>query len=445
MGSQEGPPEKRSKLDEVLSLWEKKRNKFSSKIFSDLYLDEKTADVWFKCGTEGDRIPAHKCILSKSSDVFDAMFYGKNAKDGDKEYPETDATAFKEFLKLCYMDEVGLNPNNIIEVMKLTHHFLMFDSLKFCGELWADNMNFDDVCVAYHWAIHFKMDDLKEFCERKISVYPIFETTSFLNCEHGVLEDILRLETLLCDEKFVLQACLNWAGSVCKRDGSDANEMSNLRKYLKNALYKVRYSSLAPKEFSEIMDSKNGLFIDFSDYEDIFRLTTASGDSKTGRFNSNKRLSYMPWREDSVSEYDMISTQNMTCNTIIGTTSQKVTLQSNQPILLGEIYFPPLIESGHKVTIQIKITQDNNYIHSGQIDEHSKKESCFDLIKNPIVIRPDLEYTISLEISFGSTKYRGVVNYCTPYFSDKIVLGKQTSVYICKKSAMISKFKFNIL
>lgn len=115
----EGPSAKRPRLEDVV--WPTKKCDFASNVFKKIYLDEKSADAHFLCGAEEERIPAHKNVLSKSSLVFDTMFYGSLANDSDKKLPETPPQVFKTFLRFCYSDEVNLNPSTITEVMKLLH------------------------------------------------------------------------------------------------------------------------------------------------------------------------------------------------------------------------------------------------------------------------------------------------------------------------------------
>lgn len=71
--------------------------------FKHLYLDEKSADVYFLCGPEFERVPAHKSILCEASDVFKCMFYGPIAEKGDKRLPES-VEVLQEFLKFCYFN-----------------------------------------------------------------------------------------------------------------------------------------------------------------------------------------------------------------------------------------------------------------------------------------------------------------------------------------------------
>lgn len=49
------------------------------------YLDETTADVYIECGTKGERIPAHKSVLSRANDVFYALLHGEMTKNARKD------------------------------------------------------------------------------------------------------------------------------------------------------------------------------------------------------------------------------------------------------------------------------------------------------------------------------------------------------------------------
>lgn len=125
------------------------------------YLDDKTADVFFRCGPDRERIPAHKSVLARASHAFYAMIYGPNAEEGDKELLTTSPAAFKAFLQFCYTDEVKLNMGNITEVMGLAHEYQMTDCLEVCGEFWTQHLTIEDICWALHWAIHYDVDTLK--------------------------------------------------------------------------------------------------------------------------------------------------------------------------------------------------------------------------------------------------------------------------------------------
>lgn len=104
---------------------EPKKNVLAPKFWQDLYLDAKTADVYFVCGDAKERIPAHKMILSKAGRVFDDMFYGNSTENfnADVELPTTSPSAFKDFLQLIYLDKVDVKDENITAIIHLSDKY----------------------------------------------------------------------------------------------------------------------------------------------------------------------------------------------------------------------------------------------------------------------------------------------------------------------------------
>ncbi|KAJ6648682.1 BTB/POZ domain-containing protein 6-A, partial [Pseudolycoriella hygida] len=401
---------KRPKLEEVF--WHK-TNRFQSEVNERLYLDEETADTNFICGIgdEKECIPAHKCILSKSSPYFKAMFYGPHANEKSKDYSQWSPGALKDFLKLCYINQMTINSKNIIEVIKLAHESQMDKSLKLCGEIWAENMTTDDVCLAYHWAIHFGMVELKDFCERKISVYAehVFKTQNFMCCDRKVLNHILDLETLQCEEKTVLQACLNWASEFCERNGKDANNMDNLKIYLEDSLHKIRYQSI-------------------TNYEDIARLTTGLGNLRTDNFNSNPRSGRIIWKENSAVKFNLFNRLNLSQESVSSGVKFGVSLRSNRPVLLGGICFASsssfglCCDNGVTVSVEMKL-HPTKTIHTETIQVQTNSEPYLDLSDSPIVIKPKLPYSIFLQ----SRSHR---NWCFSKFENDIKLDERTTIQL---------------
>ena len=65
-------------------------------------------------------IPAHKFVLSISSPVFEAMFYGELAETKDSiELPDCEYESMLELFRFMYSDEVNLNGSNVMGVLYL--------------------------------------------------------------------------------------------------------------------------------------------------------------------------------------------------------------------------------------------------------------------------------------------------------------------------------------
>lgn len=292
------------------------KNEYASEVSRRQYMNARTADVFFTFDNSDERIPAHKSVLSAASKVFDAMFYGPMAVNGDVRLPGKSPEAFKHFLKFCYLDEVALKVTNITDVMGMLSEYQMSEGLMVCGRFLADNWtiaNIDEISSMYDWAINLHMDEFQAFCERKIGVHAekIFKTNDFLTSSFAVLDRILALDSLLCDESVVLGACLDWARHKCQQDGKDVNDMKIVREYLidrstgTNLLWKIRYGSIGQGKFLTFLNSNSGIFADFAECEDMMRLLLGSKDLKTGKFQIEPRK--LDWSDDHALDCELLT------------------------------------------------------------------------------------------------------------------------------------------
>ena len=97
----------------------KERSKFifNNDLFSDVkfVIGEKDSDGGKR---RKQVIPAHKLVLSISSPVFEAMFYGKLAETRDSiELPDCEYDSLLELFRYMYSDEVTLSGSNVMGVL----------------------------------------------------------------------------------------------------------------------------------------------------------------------------------------------------------------------------------------------------------------------------------------------------------------------------------------
>ena len=85
---------------------------FNNELFSDVkFVVERTAQ-----GESESKqvIPAHKFVLSISSPVFEAMFYGELAETGDSiVLSDCENDSLLELVRYLYSDEVNLSGSNV--------------------------------------------------------------------------------------------------------------------------------------------------------------------------------------------------------------------------------------------------------------------------------------------------------------------------------------------
>lgn len=198
-----------------------KRSHISESIHR-LYLNEDKADKHFTL--QRQRIPVHKFILSLSSTVFDQMFYGPSSSTADDDLPVSgySAKAFKNFLQFFYLDEITLKAATITEVVRMLHAHQMLKCVELCSRFWLEHYhrnNIDDICLAYEHALKLNVPELRGLCERIISLHSdrVLKTDGFLACPFNVLDCILSLDSLWCNESAVLNACMKWEPMRTKR------------------------------------------------------------------------------------------------------------------------------------------------------------------------------------------------------------------------------------
>lgn len=255
------------------------------------YLKEDTADAFFlftKSDDQIERVPAHKLLLS-TSEKFAKLF--ADADDGQTEFKidDTSAEAFKEFLQFFYMPKFKLTFENIAAIMALAKDYGREEMLTECTIYLNHKLTTENMIWGYGLAIRFDRPVLKKNCEQKIvdNAVEVFKSNDFLECDRDVLNEILQLDSLKCDESQVLLAGLQWAKSTAKRKSLDSSSNQVLREEFGDLLFKIRFKSITIESFATIVGLFNGFFTG-TDLQEIIQLIGLK-DYKSETFNSQTR------------------------------------------------------------------------------------------------------------------------------------------------------------
>lgn len=373
------------------------------------HLDKTTADVYFVCGEHGERIPAHKTVLSRKSDVFEATFFGETASETYQNLLEHSPEAFKDFLQFFYqLNEITLRFEYITEVIDLIKKYNTHEYLRICETFLIQSFTIEKCCLIYGWSIFYELNDLKNVCENQIRDHPrlVFETTGFVHCEHYILDHILQMDAIVCDESVIFEACLNWARNKCEQNGLYPNRMKNLRQYLKNSICKIRFDSLKMENIKKYPDIAE-LFEDSGDYDHINRLASGIKDVNNERFHLSPRF---------VAEWKEIPNARMFC-----------TFAATGKVTLKGIYFAPVMRKASDFMKLFRsvpvINKIGTYIKRKNVsfkmvifrridgkktfnafcevifNPNEDKECYVDLTAHDIKITPGFIYTIALKAS----------------------------------------------
>lgn len=229
-----------------------------------LYLNTSTADVHFHFDYKGidKSIPAHKCLLAIGSPVFQQMFFGKLKEGNDVNIVDASVEGFTEFLQFFYLDKVALTTENIAEVMTMADKYDVAGCMNLCAQFLECAITTDIVCWCFELALLFNLSHLIEVCEELICLESktVFESNTFKHCSRLVLQKILSMEQLSCDEFIVFKAAMDWAGEACKQSNLNANSAENRRKQLDDCFDLIRFPTMSSEEFTKCLDNQEGLF-----------------------------------------------------------------------------------------------------------------------------------------------------------------------------------------
>lgn len=371
-------------------------NPVAAESMSKMYLDAELADVHFVFphGDPAEKLPAHRVILATTSPVFKAMFFGP-LKEGDAvKIDDSNAKAFKEFLQFFYLPEVTLSIENIEEVVRLADKYDMLECFETCAEFLQTNLTIDNMVWGYQLAIILNNAQLMGFCERHIQIQTeeILRSDMFLHCSREVIDHVLKMNVLNCDENQLFDACIKWAKALCQKNGMDETNAEHVKNQLGTQFYSIRFGAIKQEEFAIILQSK---VIEFTRDElaDIV-LSKWAQDIESNFFNHKPRSS--PWNAAD----ELVGVRKYQIVTSYSIQQQECTwFSSSDRILLGEIIFLSVINNG-VYSVEIVEHDKNNFANDAPTELLYSKSSIGLtsnlMLDKVIVIQPNKMYEIRL-------------------------------------------------
>lgn len=366
-----------------------------------------------KDGEDRRHIPAHKYVLATSSPVFYAMFYGNLAeKSSEIHLPDTDSSSFLEFLKYLYSDECNLTVETAIDVLYLAKKYILPHLEKLCTSFLQESITAANAFTLLCQSVKIGEDDLEKKCWYYIEAHchEALTSTAFLNINQEVLINMLEREGLNAKEDNLFQSLVKWSTYQCEQSGLEVTA-ENKRAVLGNAVYCVRYLTMPPKEFAEVVSKSDLLTKD--EIIAIFQmLNSVSPSIDTFQTNLNKRIQGKPRQLKPTHRCSRFAIDQIRTSKTLGGWQYT----SGHPDILSfsvdkDIYFHGVRlfgALGHSGSYHVDLTFSNAKISDRYYSERKNTlVPGFDvLLPSPVVVKKGLWYEISATIK-GNGSYYG--------------------------------------
>ena len=231
---------------------------FNNNLFSDVqFVVQKTAQ-----GESESRqvIPAHKFVLSISSPVFEAMFYGELAETTDSiELPDCEYDSLLELFRYMYSDEVNLSGSNVMGVLYLAKKYMVPSLAAKCTDYLQDNLDPSNVFSILPSAQKYEEKNLADRCWKVIDeqTEEAVKADSFATIELSLLEAIVIRDTLTIEEIELFKAVDLWATKECERQRLMVDGGQKRRVLGENVVKALRFPTMEQEDFaSVVLDSK---------------------------------------------------------------------------------------------------------------------------------------------------------------------------------------------
>ena len=201
-------------------------------------------------------IPAHKFVLSISSPVFEAMFYGELAETKDFiELPDCEYESLLEFFRFMYSDEANLSGSNVMGVLYLAKKYMVPSLAEKCSEYLLTNLDPSNVFSILPSAQKYEEKDLVERCWKVIDdqTEQAAKSDGFATIQRSLLEAILVRDTLTIEEIDLFKAVDLWATKECERQGLEADGDTKRRILGEKTVKAIRFPTMSLEDFVSVV------------------------------------------------------------------------------------------------------------------------------------------------------------------------------------------------
>ena len=382
-----------------LTIRERSKFIFNNDLFSDVKFLARSTD-----GESESKqvIPAHRFMLSISSPVFEAMFYGELAETRNHiELPDCEYESLLELFRYMYSDEVNLSGSNVMRVLYLAKKYMVPSLAVKCTEYLEDNLDPSNVFSILPSAQKYEEKNLVDRCWKVIDeqAQEAVKSDGFATIQRPLLEGVVERNTLRISEVELFKGVMQWAEKESEKQSLVADGQGK-RKILGERIVRgIRFPVMTLEEFSSVvLDSK---ILTLDEVTDIVKYFGSVKSSAVG-FPVLKRTGCCPERCCRFASV-MSGWNNGT---------SKLIFSVNRPILLHGVYLFGSESSNYSVTIAIKHLPDDTVVASKKdkflsVQHKSGYYWGFDvLLDRPVPLIKDERYRIEAAMT-GPDSFSG--------------------------------------
>ena len=205
-------------------------------------------------------IPAHKFVLSISSPVFEAMFYGELSETRDSiELPDCEYESLLELFRYMYSDEVNLNGSNVMGVLYLATKYMVPSLADKCTEYLSNNLDPSNVFSILPSAQKYDEKTLLDRCWEIVDkqTEEAVKSEAFATIERSLLEAVVVRDTLTVEEIELFKVVDLWATKECERQGLVADGAIKRRILGEEVIEGIRFPTMKQEDFASlVLDSE---------------------------------------------------------------------------------------------------------------------------------------------------------------------------------------------
>ena len=254
-------------------------------------------------------IPAHKLVLSISSPVFEAMFYGELPETKHSiELPDCEYESLLELFRYIYSDEVALNGSNVMRVLYLAKKYMVPSLAEECSKYLLKNLDPSNVFSILPSIQKYQEKDLMERCWKLIDekTKEALRTDEFATIQRSLLKEVIIRDNLSVDEIDLFKAVDLWATKECERQGIEAHGDTKRRILGEQIVKAIRFPTMKEVDFAGVvLDSdiltKQEIISIFKYFNSITK--SVEGFSKAKRFGDIKRCCRLGLKSDNPWNY----------------------------------------------------------------------------------------------------------------------------------------------